>query len=51
MLFADPSANPHDLVAARAGLEIGAFYSLRVHDVKEFERYYASLQVFYRDLA
>lgn len=31
-------------------LEVGAFYSLAIKDVKAFERYEAMLSVYYRDL-
>lgn len=31
-------------------LEVGAFYSLAIKDVKAFERYEAMLTVYYRDL-
>lgn len=39
------------LVLARDVLEVGAFFSIRVKDVKAFDRYMALLGVFYNDYA
>ncbi|KAM6495712.1 proteasome 26S subunit [Amanita muscaria] len=41
--------NLHDLVVARDILEIGAFWSIRAHDVPSFDRYFSQLQTFYTD--
>lgn len=44
----DP-ASVQELLIARDTLEIGAFYSIEVKDVKGFERYMAQLKTYYSD--
>lgn len=43
-------AKPDDLVLTRDVLEVGALWSIRVKDVKSFDRYVDLLRVFYNDL-
>ncbi|KAE8223780.1 hypothetical protein CF319_g3235 [Tilletia indica] len=43
--------NTQQLVLARDVLEVGAFYSVRVQDVKGFDRYMDLLKTFYSDFA
>ncbi|KAK0536352.1 regulatory particle non-ATPase [Tilletia horrida] len=43
--------SPEQLVLARDVLEVGAFYSVRVADVKGFDRYMDLLKTFYSDFA
>ncbi|WVQ78039.1 hypothetical protein IAT38_000120 [Cryptococcus sp. DSM 104549] len=50
LYFAPPSASPDDLVATRSILEIGAFQSLRLGDLKSYARYNFALQPFYSNL-
>lgn len=47
----DASLSKDDLVLARDVLEVGAFWSIRVKDVKGFKRYLDLLRGFYTDLA
>ncbi|PWN26646.1 hypothetical protein BDZ90DRAFT_221676 [Jaminaea rosea] len=47
----DPSLSKDDLLLARDVLEVGAFWSIRVKDVRGFERYMDLLRVFYTDLS
>jgi 26S proteasome regulatory subunit N12 len=42
---------PSSVFIVGSALELGAFHSLRVKDIKAFERYMSQLNVFYRDLA
>ncbi|KAI5449678.1 regulatory particle non-ATPase [Naganishia albida] len=51
LLFPSPDNDKEDLAVARSILEVGAFYSLAIKDVKAFERYEAMLTVYYRDLS
>ncbi|KAJ9092380.1 hypothetical protein QFC21_006882 [Naganishia friedmannii] len=51
LLFPSLDHDKEDLVTARSVLEVGAFYSLAIKDVKAFERYEAMLSVYYRDLS
>ncbi|EIN10578.1 hypothetical protein PUNSTDRAFT_132665 [Punctularia strigosozonata HHB-11173 SS5] len=50
-LYPPRSDNLDDLVVARTILEIGAFWSIRSHDVPSFDRYFSQLQTFYNDYA
>lgn len=51
LYFAPPTANQQDLVAARAILEVGAFHSLRLGNLKAYAQYNFALQPFYNNLA
>ncbi|KAJ9097066.1 hypothetical protein QFC20_006262 [Naganishia adeliensis] len=51
LLFPSQENDKEDLAVARSILEVGAFYSLAIKDVKAFERYEAMLTVYYRDLS
>lgn len=46
----DAKARADDLVLTRDILEVGALWSIRVKDVKSFDRYVDLLRVFYNDL-
>jgi 26S proteasome regulatory subunit N12 len=49
LLLPQGEPNVNDLVVARDILEIGAFWSIRSHDVPSFDRYFSQLQTFYTD--
>lgn len=50
LLVPNASAKPDDLVLTRDILEVGALWSIRMKDVKSFDRYVDLLRVFYNDL-
>ncbi|RXK36725.1 26S proteasome regulatory subunit N12 [Tremella mesenterica] len=50
LYFAPPSADPQDLIATRSILEVGAFHSLRLGNLKQYWQYNSSLQPFYENL-
>ncbi|WFD26131.1 regulatory particle non-ATPase [Malassezia nana] len=47
----DAAANTDSLVLARDTLEIGAFWSIRMKDMTQFDRYWSQLKPFYLDMA
>lgn len=51
LYFAPPSVDVDDLVATRSILELGAFHSLRLGNLKAYRQYNSSLQPFYDNLA
>ncbi|ORY33767.1 SAC3/GANP/Nin1/mts3/eIF-3 p25 family-domain-containing protein [Naematelia encephala] len=51
LYFAPPSGNVQDLVATRSILELGAFHSLRIGNLKAYRQYNSSLQPFYDNLS
>ncbi|KAK8869872.1 hypothetical protein IAR55_000440 [Kwoniella newhampshirensis] len=50
LYFAPPTASSQDLVAARSILELGAFQSLRLGNLKSYAQYNFALQPFYNNL-